>query len=288
VIAGLRSVERGERFTAYLNLAQAQNPPGITVTDSGESAFVTNATIAAAGQFIRYTPTTTNVWGDHAWVTLDSDLAKDFAGTYQIYLRYAFYGADDTISVRLAVESFSFGLQVVGDEVPIVFEIIETDYARLAHLGQFTIAPDRYLSSTDAGEQTRLVIQLKATATGDDVDLFELILIPADEWIGEFYDAGLSSGATAGASDYIDIDSATFPKRILRSMTRQNGSDLVTSVWQSSASGAFVLQPGQRQRLWFLCESYNTEEVYTPSPHTLLHQVKLWHHARWLGLRGED
>jgi len=288
VIAGLRSVERGERFTAYLNLAQAQNPPGITVTDSGESAFVTNATIAAAGQFIRYTPVSTNIWGDHAWVTLDSDLAKDFAGTYQIYLRYAFYGADDTISVRLAVESFSFGLQVVGDEVPIVFEIIETDYARLAHLGQFTIAPDRYLSSTDAGEQTRLVIQLKATTTADDVDLFELILIPADEWIGEFYDAGLSSGATAGASDYVDIDSATFPKRILRSMTRQNGSDLVTSVWQSSASGAFVLQPGQQQRLWFLCESYNAEEVYTPSPHTLLHQVRLWHHARWLGLRGED
>lgn len=286
VICGLRSVPRGERFTAYLNFAQSQNPSGVTVADGTESAAVTNATVAAAGQFIRYTPVTTDIWADEAWITLDSDLAKDFAGTYQIYLRYAYYGASDTISVRLAVESFSFQSQIIGDEVPIIFEGIESDYARLAHLGQFTVAPDRHLSSEDAGEQMRFVVQFKATDTGDTVDIFELILIPADEWIGEFYDTERLN--TAGLGNYIDIDSATFPKRILRSLTRQTGSELVSGVWQSSASGVFALQPGQKQRLWFLCESYNTEEVYSPSPHTLLHEVHLWHHARWLGLRGND
>lgn len=286
IIAGLRSVPRGERFTAYLNFAQSQNPAGITAMDSSESAFVSNATIAAAGQFIRYTPVSTGVWGDQAWVSFDSDVANDFAGTYQIYLRYAYYGASDVISVRLAVESFSFQSQIIGDEVPIVFQGIASDYACLVHLGQFTIAPDRYLSSTDAGEQTRLVMQFKATATGDDVDLFELILIPADEWIGEFNGSGGLD--TAGLGDYIDIDSATFPKRILRSLTRRNGSKLVSGVWQSSASGPFTLQPAQKQRLWTLAESYNVEEVYNPSPHTLVHEVKLWHHARWLGLRGVD
>lgn len=286
VICGLRSVPRGERFTAYLNFAQSQNPSGVTVADGTESAAVTNATVAAAGQFIRYTPVTTDIWADEAWITLDSDLAKDFAGTYQIYLRYAYYGASDIISVRLAVESFSFQSQIIGDEVPIIFEGIESDYARLAHLGQFTVAPDRYLSSEDAGEQMRFVVQFKATDTGDTVDIFELILIPADEWIGEFYDTERLNAA--GLGNYIDIDSATFPKRILRSLTRQTGSELVSGVWQSSASGVFALQPAQKQRLWFLAESYNTEEVYSPSPHTLLHEVHLWHHARWLGLRGND
>lgn len=287
VIVGLRTVSRGEKFTAYLNLAQKQNPLGVTVTDSVESSFVTNNTIAAAGELIRYTSSTLNSWVTAAYLTFDSSLARDFAGTHQIYLRYAYTGTVGVIVARMTLGNFSLSGQIIGDEVYVDSTVLDVDYGAVAYMGQFTIAADRYMSGSDETAQLRIDIEVKATSAGVNLDLFELILVPADEWIGDFDNT--ENIVFGGIEHHLDIDSATFPKRVLRSMLRRNGSELINGVWQSSASGPFVLQPGEKQRLWFLTQTYNVSLSYDgATPHTIVHQVKLWHHARWLGLRGND
>jgi len=287
IVVGLRTVSRGERFSAYINLAQVQNPPGITVTAGTDSAFVTDRQTAAAGQLVRYTPVTTNQFVNATSAVLDTALARDFGGTFQIYLRYAYSSFADIVSTRFVLENFSNQGQVIGDEIPLQ-PTFTASLAHLAYLGQFTILPDRYLNYTDVGTGTTLRVQMKSTDAGGTyaTDLSELILIPADEWIGDFSDNNLLG--QAGLERYVDVDSATFPKRIMRATVRQRGSKLVSGVWNTSASGAFVLQPGEKQRLWFLINHLNESDEAQGSAWTMVHQVRLWHHARWLGLRGND
>lgn len=287
VIVGLRTVDRGERFTAFLNLAQSQNPPGVTVGVGTEAAFVTDRALAAAGTFARYTPVNLNIWSEQVGVDLDSDIASDFSGTFQVFLRYYYGSFADTVSVRLVLENITNRGRITGEAVSL--EPVPTaDITDLAYLGQFTIMPDRYFASTDASDGSSLSLEFKSSEAGGiyAVDCVELILIPSDEWIGEASDDNLL--AQAGLESYIDLDSATFPKRVLRATTRQRGSELVTGILNTSATGVFSLQPGQKQRLWFLFSQLNEDDESQGSAWTLVHQIKMYHHARWVGLRGED
>lgn len=287
VIVGLRTLSRGERFTAYINLAQSQNPPGISVGVGAEAAFVTDRALAAAGEYVNYSPVTTGSFNSQVSVTFDSDLAKDFTGVYQVFLRYGYSSFIDTVAVRLILENFTNQGQIYFDTVWLT-PSFTADFADLAYLGQVSIMPDQYLNSTDKGSGTTLRLQFSSTGSGItyDVACFELILIPADEWIGDFNDN--NQLGVAGLERFVDIDSATFPKRTLRATVRERGSELVSGVWNTSTSGVFTLQPAQQQRLWFLICQYNESDESQGSAHTLIHQVKLWHHSRWLGLRGND
>lgn len=287
VLMGLRSVTRGERFTAYLNLAQGQNPPGVTASVGTEAVFSTDRALAAAGTYVTWTPATPNIWQNVTSIALDGDIMKDFAGTYQVFLRYYFGGFADVVTARILVENFTNQGQVLGESVPVP-PVPTADVADLLYLGQITMLPDRYLSVQENTVGGTLRVQFYSTEIGITyaVDCFELILLPADEWIGDFNAPDLVTAA--GLEALINVDSATFPKRALRSLLHLRGSELVTSILQSSTSGVFTLQAGQLQRLWFLFCHLNEGDESQGSAHTLVHQVKLWHHARWVGLRGED
>lgn len=285
LIMGLRSVERGERFTAYINFAQKQNPLGITIGVLGGSAFVVDTGLAAASQYISDTRTTSlDTWVNIAQITLDSSLAHDFAGTYQFYIRHSYEIAGGAFTkVRLRFVNYDYQSEVIGNETTLSGESFGFGFAELAYVGQFTISSNRYLKSSDASNELNIFVEINAADTGHTVNLFELIMIPADEWIGDF------DFLRSGITNHVDIDSATFPKRTIRSLQRKNGSNLIDSVASSSVSGAFGLQPGQRQKLWVLAQNFTPSfDYFTDSLHTLVHQIKLWHHARWVGLRGND
>lgn len=287
VLVGLRSVSRGEKFTAFLNLAQSQNPPGIAASVGNDTTFETDRALAAAGTFARYAPVALGAWNSQTSITLDSSVAQDFNGTFQVFLRCYVSGYEGSMSVRLSLENILFQAPIIGEEV-VLLPTPTADIAGLTYLGQFTIMPDRYFSPSDVSAGTKLSLDFYSIETGFTyyVDCFELILIPSDEWIGDFYDP--QETVFAGLEAFIDLDSATFPKRVLRSTIRQRGSERVTGILTASSTGVFSLQPGQKQRLWFLFWQLNEDDESLGSSWTLLHQVKLFHHARWLGLRGED
>lgn len=287
VLMGLRSVDRGGDFTAYLNLSDVQNPPGVSITLASEVAYVTDRVIAAAGRFAQYTPVSLNVWNRRITVQLDSDLSRDFNGTFQVYLRYAYSGFSDTVYARFALENFVNQGTILGDEIPLL-PVFTNDIADIAYLGQFSIMPERFMNISDRSSAVGLGIEFKSSSAGvgSAVDCFEIILIPADEWIGEFFDPLELGGA--GLERFIDIDSASFPKKVLKCTLRNRGSELVSGIWNSSASGVFMLQPGTRQRLWFLASQINEGDESLGSSHTLVHHIRMLHHSRWLGLRGND
>ena len=84
--------------------------------------------------------------------------------------------------------------------------------------------------------------------------LGNLILIPVDEWAGDYSDQALENdsdvGRAGGIDRYLDIDSL-YPRRN-RAVVRQASGDEITAVLQIVAAGPAGLQAGEDQRLHFL------------------------------------
>ena len=291
-IAGLRSVDRGDNFTSIINFSQIQNPPGISISAGVSSSFQTNRTLAAAGEFLRL-----NTSGSSAPITIgtlnfDADMSDEYAGVYQVYIRLAKSGGDPdpngtNCKIRLSVQSFS-STNVV-DPGKKTEEVIVTNgppglfgqYASVYYLGKINIKPDRFMGNEDSGFGSRILVQaitVPGASTNYIVDLYDIILVPADEWIGFFYGSDWSESSVYG-DEYLDVDSAKLPKRTIRSMVRKIGTDLVCSSWTSDSSGIFALQPGGgKQRLWML----------SLADHPYVFSAKLEYNPRWLALRGSD
>ena len=74
VFVALRSVSRGDNFTAFLNAANVQNPAGVTLTYGANTAnFVSS--LSMTGNFARYqSGAAGTALADEVVFTLDSDL----------------------------------------------------------------------------------------------------------------------------------------------------------------------------------------------------------------------
>jgi len=273
-IVAVRTVSRGADFVPYFVLAQSQNALGITVSAGSQTAFVADVVTAAAGQFLRFTPTTTNAWLTVATVTLTN--ADSYRGDFQLYARLKFSGDADTVQARGVVDAQT------GEATYITpWTTLDTGYAQLMHLGPFHIHDRRQFAEASASIDVALQLRSGAADVAQAVDIFELILMPADEWIGSFTDPRNETAARS-----LIIDSARFPKRQLRAFAAQRGTRFVSGNWRASATGPFTLAPGEAQRIWIVAQAWSGATLGSPYP--TLYRAKLWTHERWLGLRGDE
>ena len=273
-VVAVRTLSRGEDFTPFFVMAESQNAPGITVSAGSQTAFVADVVGAAAGQLLRYTPTTANAWATVATATIAN--ADSYRGDFQLYARLKFTGDADTVQARGVVDAQT-GESAYLDP----WTTLESGYAQLVHLGPFHINDRRQFNEASGSFNVSLQLRTSAADAAQAVDIFELILMPADEWIGNFTDP---RNETAAAS--LVIDSATFPKRQLRAYGAQRGTRFVTGTWRASATGAFTLAPGEAQRIWIVAQTWNG--AHLASTYYALYRAKLWTHERWLGLRGDE
>jgi len=121
-----------------------------------------------------------------------------------------------------------------------------------------------------------------------DLDIFDLILLPVNEWAGDFSDPldndmlGDRSGTGVPGSGALDIDSIDNPKVYLRSPLHSfNDLDEVRGIWQHKANGPAILQNGVTQRLWFLAMDNNGV-----APYEAAFSLQIWRAQRYESLRG--
>jgi hypothetical protein len=250
VVVGLRSLDRGDDFVAYLNCADEQNPVGVTVTAGTNTAFG-NDIEAPTGRRMVHTTDGASAWSDECTFTLDTFIARDFYGSFHAYLRAQQVDWDteiDEVRVRLQVRTGSGGVTFTTDHKP--FRNLN-DW-QLLDLGGVDIPASGLFSSDDLADETELVIQVWSSVAALTVNLYDLILIPTDEWALDAVDKALRSNSGVANGYLLDVDSVTYPKRDIKVFTRQVGSDRVRSTYQTNTPGPAILQANADQRLWFL------------------------------------
>jgi hypothetical protein len=254
VVAGLRSMSRGElpsMFCAFLNCADEQNPTGISVSVGAASAFADDIT-APSGRRVTHTTTGTSTWADEVIFSFSSTVIRDYYGTFHAYVRAMELDrntAMDEVRVRLQIRTGSGGVTFTTDHKP--FRNLN-DW-QLLDFKSINIPVSGLLSSDDLGDEGEIAIQVWSDQAALTVKLYDLILMPTDEWAGDFVDKALEDDSGVCNGYLLDVDSVSYPKRDIRALVRRaDPAGHVRSIYQANPPGPAILQSNQNQRLWFL------------------------------------
>ena len=259
VLCGLRSLDRGEDFTAYINLADEQNNPEIEIDISSLFASYSDFLPAPTGRAVYFTPGSA---GDVVGVTIrfSRAITQQFRGRYKAMLRYYIIGG---LPMAMSVT-----LSLISDTGTVRWQsspafLDGPDNWGIASFGQIDF-PFGGLASQDA-QGASILLTVTASDT-PELYLTDLILMPCDEGLWCFdgmpeAKGGSISGSPLTYEHYLDMDSVTRPKHILTGDLRRDSyyhaPDIVADTYAVAAPGPLIAQPNKAQRWWFLQGRYN-------------------------------
>lgn len=283
-VLGLRSVSRGENFTAYLNAADEQNPTDVSLALGANTAYI-NLLNTATGRAVQFSPPsdTTN-YTDVIQFLIDNPLSEEYFGAFHAYLRFATnvvgtWGFNARIGLSLDATD-----QLRTNSSPVAVSGTGSENGLIADLGNVYIQPHKVFSSEEMGLISIYISIAPTDIGGDTIDIYDLILIPVDEWAGEFSSPVSDSGIVDGGNDrYLDIDSI-HSKKPLNAMWRdgQNNDERLT-IYRHVANGPVILQANSRQRLWLLSRALVDDESKIESAFA----IEFSANARYFAQRGE-
>lgn len=284
VIMGLRSYDRGNDFAAYLNMANEQNPPGLTVTAPDAVSNLEADETTSTGRRIRWQSPGASGTDEIARLAFNSALIPNYYGQYHVFLRgQRASGVIADIDVYLQYSIVTpIGTNVAVTQSEIV-QFQSTTPWEVLDFGKLQIPGATLPLSEGVYEYWIQVIGENTTAaTAIDVLLFDLILIPVDEWAADYKDSW-TSGSTGWIERdyYLDADGITYPKRPKRAVVKTD-ADLVCDIWVAITPQPPMLQANTRQRLWFF--TVRNPGVWSEPYHG--HTIQMWKNQRYLSMRG--
>lgn len=284
LVVGLRSASRGEYFNAFLNISDTQIPFGISLTKHTDGTWGTSqrAPTNRALSVSHPSAPALNQWNDLVTFSIANTIARDYYGTYHAFVRVYKYGATANVwQVRLRT---SFGTGGSKKDSKAVFPSLSGEWEAL-DLGEVTI-PTAQVSrlGNNLGDSLKLTVQGYCTATGTGLTLYDVVLIPVDEWAADSLspEPSTSDVAKIKGGAVLDIDSVTNPKASIIA-TNRTGGDLIVARYQAINNGPVMLQVGVKQRLWFLGMSY---ESFWRSAPEIAGSVQVFKQQRYLAYRG--
>jgi len=261
VVMGLRSVARGADFMAYFNASEFQQPAFISARPGLAGGFVADVQTPSGRKWQGTPPVLGAGSPSLAGWTIAETHATQFYGIYHAYARVFQYsvGAVNTIALCCAV-----GL---GEA-----DLFHTPFTFVAHINDWTIVdlgqvPIPGLQAPPS-DPTRVNITIDGYGDGiETLDIYDLILIPVDEWAGHIYNpAERATSSLGGRGDligwisnrYLDVDSISFPKRSMWPVSRLPfNSDYWDQEWTAIGPAKAILRTQDTaQRLWFVNATY--------------------------------
>jgi hypothetical protein len=195
--------------------------------------------------------------------------------------------ANTIVSIRLRYSNLSGGDSIYS-ETAIVDTTVVTTWYPILDCGVIEI-PGGKLSTSDYGDMTQFAIQIADTVgTDTSVVVNEVILMPVDEWAGDFYAGTLNDDAWIQYGKHLNIDSTEYPKEVIRSIVL-NQNNQASASWRAVNNGGAILQANRDQRLWFLfLRDPATLGAFTTNSGSFesLYTVQLERQARYLSMRG--
>jgi len=267
LVIALRSLSRGEEFTAYLNASDTQNLGGAICTPNATlAAHFDTDTTSPTGRVINlggFNPGD-GVWSNICYWTIAGNTARQYIGTYHAYVR----GVFPAISANRGDQTFRLRA-VFGDEFNITYSDSNSPTfgagagSAILDLGQFTINPSYTIRPSDTVDYIRIYLD----AYCEDIQpswaltwIHDIIIMPSDEWIGNF---GMPSTSVSAVMQYgkgLDIDAVTNPRQyrasettiITPSASYNDAYRSIAAEWSRIASSEPILQSNRDQRLWFM------------------------------------
>lgn len=284
VLCGLRSVDRGNNFTPYLNVSDRQNLFGISVTGGVNTVFGDSLVGPTSRSLVAsYTLGDLNTWNDVATFTIDSSIAREYYGFFRAFLRVSKVGANQDWQFRVRA-AFGSGGGVSDSRTK--FPTGSASWEAL-DLGILIIpAIQSNFTAQEVADSLTLKIQGKASAAGSAIFINDLVLMPTDEWAVDAYavDPSASSASKLLGGDFLEIDSVSNPKMSITTYNR-NPARQIISRYQSTHNGPAILQANNQQRLWFLAMNY---ETYWQSLPEVTGSVQVFKQQHYLGPRGRQ
>ena len=278
VIVGLRSLLRGSAFISYFNASDEQNPTGI----GANCAFATDVT-TPSGRRVTYNPVAIDTMASRVSFVISETIAQDFYGTYHAYVRgRQVGGAARDIKVRLRVRLGAGNVTDITEEVPFP----DTNDWRLLDMGEISIPTLGVLRSADVSNIVYLIIDARNDGAGlPDAYFYDLVLIPVDEWAGDFINPDLGGLTTVLRTGiFLDMDAIVNPKRRTRALQR-NLTGQVNAVYRTTQNGFVMLQVDQDQRYWFLTARAPASAIWISEP-WVGHRMQLFKNEQHFSMRG--
>jgi len=287
-IWALRSKSRGTSFQPFLNFADEQNPANVTVAAGASSAFATDTT-SPSGRIVQYSPAGIEAITRRASITLGATIQTHYAGTFHAFVRYRVSaGADGDMRARFALDSYSSSILYSAE-----FDLLNRGEWIVQELGSFSL-PGGTIPDTGytAGAAIILGIDIENTVAAARVcDLMDLVLMPSDEWLGQFSD----ENEAVGLPDfwYLDIDSATRARVSPSSWVYETSTPpAIERLYTKYAAGPAILQanPGANG-LYLWCfqlgndATLTFDEKMSPPYYALRCELDAAH--RYLSMRGD-
>lgn len=285
IYMGLRSLSRGEEFSAYINISDVQRSQYINlISMSADGTFVADIN-APTGRAYRYARTSV-IDNDPAVTIQFGEHIHQYYGTYRVFLRgRAISGAPEELDFQLTLSPdlgpwdlywASSIKNWEGNEIEGVIDF-----------GELTIPPYRLTQDEDLYSLLFNVYITKTGSTATMVHLYDIILIPVDEWFAaakHVYDPTTAASYIIDR-DGIEIDSVKNPKYKLRSFGIE-GSDMTVRYTVRVDGSPVIFQSNEEQRLWFFVLSSQASSALRTSHPDLFHSAHMKGANRYFSMRG--
>jgi hypothetical protein len=283
VLVGLRSMARGESFTAYLNLADEQNPSGITVgVEATDSAFATDAG-TPSGRCITYAPGAMRALAGEAYIVIGDEIVQQFYGAYHAFLRVQqTAGSAGDISAQLNIAPGSTLADSSNYWESVIKYTYDTNEFNWIDFGELTIFPGRIPQERSLDDIT-ISILLSTTNAAAVLQLYDLVLLPVDEWAGD--SKRLTDDAdTLTVERTLELDAISSPKDAPLALLRDDASGNAIGVYNLKTNELPLLQANAQQRLWFMFEEDTGGTLRAPFHSSA--SIQLLKVDRFLSFRG--
>jgi len=286
IVGGTRSLTRGEDFTAFINLADEQNPTGITIALGG-GAFTTDPG-APSGRMVLYNNAPvaeTSV----CYVSIVPPLSIEYGGKYHVFARgQQLNGAAGDINLRIDGRYGSSTLFWESDTL----QFVNLNDWQLLDFGQVTLP-----SSSGSRPISSFYFTFYATGnTTTDFKLYDFILMPVDEFAFDTLNAvpevtGLGKIgfrlSPSAYNAYLDLDPISIPKKT-ESLVVIYANDYWRARWLYISPSVPQLQANVAQRVWFLETRYvGTSTTDIRSDLVISHSVRMEKVERYFSMRGD-
>jgi hypothetical protein len=278
VIAATRSTSRGSNFISHINMSDVQVQPGIRVIPQNKSYFESQFIRHYGGQVViidsslgesmpwpvpvPYVPPEDSEY--NVIVEIDSVLAQEYVGEFRAFLRVSGdLQSGETSEFSIAVRVGSSGITKFGSTSAEFRFVPPGSGARSSFQGLLPVDLGIIripANSVGTYDNVKLLISGAASVTDRKLRLHDLILMPADEWIGEVYTDTGSQKAVVG-DEIIVFDSVSDNRRPISAFHLAEDGEVKALL--TPFSRQLVLSRDEQQRIYFLFYTTDREDSTT-------------------------